>query len=310
MEIWIKMLQDPNTQWVLMGCLLLGISSGVIGSFALLRKHALIGDAMAHAALPGITIVFMIFGVKSIGLFLVGAAISGMLASYLITQIPLFSRIKEDTALGMVLSVFFGIGVVFLTIIQQSGAGNQSGLDHFLFGQAASLVRSDVNVMMIIAAIILLVTLLLFKEFKLLSFDPNYGRGLGFPMGLINFLMMALIVAAVVIGLQAVGVVLMSAMLITPAIAARYWTDNLKRMIMIAGAIGALSGVFGSLLSTLAPRMPTGPLIVLTATGFFIISLLFAPKRGLISKAIRFVILKNKVAREHAKAALKKEEWV
>lgn len=309
METWIKMLQDPNTQWVLMGCLLLGISSGVIGSFALLRKHALIGDAMAHAALPGITIIFMIFGVKSIGLFLIGAAISGLLASYLITQIPLFSRIKEDTALGMVLSVFFGIGVVFLTIIQQSGSGNQSGLDHFLFGQAASLVSTDVKVMMIIATIILIVTFVLFKEFKLLSFDPNYGKGLGFPMGLLNFLMMALIVAAVVIGLQAVGVVLMSAMLITPAIAARYWTEDLKWMVIIAGAIGALSGVLGSLLSTLAPRMPTGPLIVLTATAFFLISILFAPNRGLIAKAIRFMLMRNRVAREYTRSK-QKEEWV
>lgn len=309
METWIKMLQDPNTQWVLMGCLLLGISSGVIGSFALLRKHALIGDAMAHAALPGITIIFMIFGVKSIGLFLIGAAISGLLASYLITQIPLFSRIKEDTALGMVLSVFFGIGVVFLTIIQQSGSGNQSGLDHFLFGQAASLVSTDVKVMMVIATIILIVTFVLFKEFKLLSFDPNYGKGLGFPMGLLNFLMMALIVAAVVIGLQAVGVVLMSAMLITPAIAARYWTEDLKWMVIIAGAIGALSGVLGSLLSTLAPRMPTGPLIVLTATAFFIISILFAPNRGLIAKAIRFMLMRNRVAREYTRSK-QKEEWV
>ncbi|MEX2103739.1 MAG: iron chelate uptake ABC transporter family permease subunit, partial [Bacilli bacterium] len=186
---WL-MLSEANTQWVLMATMLLGLSSGVLGSFALMRKHSLIGDAMAHAALPGICLAFMFTGTKSIGLFMVGAACTGLLAAFSIQFITKKSRIKEDTALGLVLSVFFGVGIVLLTRIAHSPQGNKSGLDHFLFGKAASMVSSDVNVMAGVSIVLLLVTFILFKEFKLLSFDPNFGRGIGLPMGLLSLLLM------------------------------------------------------------------------------------------------------------------------
>jgi manganese/zinc/iron transport system permease protein len=310
--LWI-LLSDANTQWVLAGCLLLGISSGILGSFALLRKHSLIGDAMAHAALPGICIAFMLYGTKSIGLFMIGAAGAGLLAAFLINFITKYSRIKEDTSLGLVLSVFFGIGIVLLTQIQHGSNGNQSGLDDFLFGQAASLIGIDVKVMMVVAGLLLVITFLLFKEFKLLSFDPGFGRGLGLPMGFLNFLLMSLIVAAVVIGLQAVGVVLMAAMLITPAIAARYWTERLDRMVMLAGLFGAISGIIGTLISAMANNLPTGPLIVLSATILFLFSLVFAPQRGLLMKGLRHLKIRNIVARENAIQSLydlTEQQWV
>jgi manganese/zinc/iron transport system permease protein len=296
--LWM-MLSDANTQWVLLGSLLLGVSSGILGSFALLRKHSLIGDAMAHAALPGICIAFLLYGTKTIGLFMIGAAIAGLLAAFFINFITKHSRIKEDTSLGLVLSVFFGFGIVLLTQIQHGSNGNQSGLDDFLFGQAASLVGIDVKMMTAVASVLLIVTFLLFKEFKLLSFDPNFGRGLGLPMGFINFLLMTLIVCSVVIGLQAVGVVLMAAMLITPAIAARYWTECLECMVLLAGLFGAASGIMGTLLSTMANNLPTGPLIVLSATLLFLVSLIFAPQRGLLMKAIRHLRTRNQVAKEN-----------
>lgn len=299
-----SILLDANTRWVLSGCLLLGLSSGVLGSFAYLRKHSLIGDAMAHAALPGICIAFILYGTKSIALFLVGAAIAGLVASFFINFISAHSRIKPDTSLGLVLSVFFGIGIVLLTRIQHSSQGNQSGLDSFLFGKAASMVGTDVKVMMGVAIVLLLTTLLLFKEFKLLSFDPGFGRGLGLPMGFLNFLLMTLIVASVVIGLQAVGVVLMAAMLITPAISARYWTERLETMIILAGMFGALSGILGTMISTLANGLPTGPLIVLTAACLFFISLVFAPRRGLLAKALRLMKTRQTVARENVLQSL------
>lgn len=291
-------LQDANTQWVLFGTILLGVASGVLGSFALLRKQSLIGDAMAHAALPGICLAFLLYGTKSIGWFLVGAALSGLLATYFIQVIINHSRIKEDTAIGLVLSVFFGFGIVLLTKIAQSQNGNQSGLDDFIFGQAASLVGNDVRVISGVAIVLLVVTWLLFKELKLFTFDRQFAQGIGLPTGLLNGLLMALIVSAVVIGLQAVGVILMAAMLITPAISARYWTDRLDRMVVVAGTIGALSGMLGTLLSSLANRLPTGPVIVLAATVIFLISLIFAPNRGLVSKGLKLYRIRKIVARE------------
>ncbi|GAX89973.1 metal ABC transporter permease [Effusibacillus lacus] len=287
MESLPNLLSDPNTRWVLAGCILLGLSSGVLGCFAYLRKHSLMGDAVAHASLPGICVGFMIYGSKSIGVFLLAAAAAGLLCSFCISMLTRWSRIKEDTALGLVLSVFFGFGIVLLTRIQHTPNGNQSGLDDFLFGQAASLVGSDVRVMMALAGILLFITWLLFKEFKLLSFDPGFGRGLGLPMGVLNALMMLLIVLAVVIGLQAVGVVLMSAMLITPALAARYWTDRLDRMVLLAGLFGAASGFIGTLVSGMTAHLPTGPVIVLASTVLFLVSFVFAPRRGLLMKWYR-----------------------
>ncbi|WP_214482266.1 metal ABC transporter permease [Bacillus sp. SM2101] len=295
----ISTLSDANTQWVLIGTVLLGIASGVLGSFALLRKQSLLGDAMAHAALPGICIAFLLYGSKSIVLFLIGAAISGLIATYFIQSIISFSRIKEDTAIGLILSVFFGFGIVLLTFIAQNSSGNQSGLDDFIFGQAASLIGTDVKVISGVAITMLVITLLLFKEFKLLTFDPQFAKGIGLPTGVLNALLMVLIVGAVVIGLQAVGVVLMAAMLITPAIAARYWTERLDYMVIISGAIGAVSGILGTLISTTTTGMPTGPLIIVAATIIFLVSMIFAPNRGLLMKGIRLLKLRKLVAKEN-----------
>ncbi|RYM05879.1 metal ABC transporter permease [Sporolactobacillus sp. THM7-7] len=294
----LHIFQDPNTRWILFATMLLGLSSGVIGSFAYLRKQSLMGDALSHAALPGICFAFMITGSKSILFFLIGALIAGILATVLISYITRQTRIKQDSALGITLSIFFGAGIVLLTQIQHSDAGNQSGLDKFLFGQAAAMVQDDVMTMILIAAILVGVCTLFFKEFKLLSFDPGFAKGIGLPVVLLDHFIMLLMVVAVVVGLQAVGVVLMAALLITPAIAARYWTEKLHVMVMSSGIFGMLSGFIGTMASTMVENMPTGPLIVLSATAMFVFSILFAPKRGLVAKALLRVSVKNKVAKE------------
>ncbi len=281
----LSIFQDPNTRWILTGTMLLGICSGVIGSFAYLRKQALMGDALSHAALPGICVAFMITGTKSIFAFLLGALTAGIIATFAIGYITRETRIKQDSALGIILTVFFGFGIVLLTQIQHSNYGNQSGLDKFLFGQAAAMMSRDVTTMALICVLLLFLTYLFFKEFKLVSFDPGFAKGVGFPVKLLEQFIMFLMVVAVVIGIQAVGVVLMAAMLITPAVAARYWTDKLHIMVMVSGAFGALSGMGGTILSTLGYSMPTGPLIVLSATAIFLFSLLFAPEKGLVAKA-------------------------
>ncbi|MDT9024587.1 metal ABC transporter permease [Rossellomorea yichunensis] len=286
-HLWQSILTDGNTQWVLLSTLLLGIASGVLGSFALLRKQSLIGDAVAHAALPGICFAFMFMGEKNFFVLLIGAAATGLLAAYTIQLITNTTRIKEDTAICLVLSVFFGLGIVLLTKVAQMPTGNQSGLDDFIFGQAASLVGRDVQLMGLTAAALIIITSLLFKEFKVSTFDPQFAKGIGLPVGFLNFLFVSLLVITVVIGIQAVGVILMAAMLITPAISARYWTDSLWIMVFISGMVGGLSGAIGTLISTLGKGLSTGPFIVLTATVIFIISMLFSPKRGLISVILK-----------------------
>lgn len=283
----LALLTDPNLQWILFGSMLLGLSTGVIGTFAYLRKQSLIGDTLAHAALPGICIAFMLTGVKSVVVFMLGAIIAGMLATVGITAITRHTRIKADAAMGIVLSLFFGIGIVLLTHIQHSGYGNQSGLDKFLFGQAASMTAKDVYAMGGVALVLVVCSWLLFKEFKLLSFDAGYGRGLGYPVGALEQLLLWLVTVAVVVGIQAVGVVLVAALLITPAVSARYWTDRLSAMAVLSGLFGALSGAAGTWISAGTENLPTGPLSVLAATGLFLASVLCGPRRGLLAKAWR-----------------------
>ncbi|MFF2446550.1 metal ABC transporter permease [Neobacillus sp. NPDC058068] len=281
---WFSLFLDPNTQWILMGSMLLGLSSGVIGSFAYLRKQSLMGDALSHAALPGVCLAYMVTGTKSIFFFLIGAIIAGILATAAIGYITRNSRIKQDSALGIILTVFFGVGIVLLTQIQHSNSGNQSGLDKFLFGHAASMIKLDVYTIAGISAVLVALCFLFFKEFKLLSFDSGFAKGIGLPTILLDQFMMLLIVTAVVIGIQAVGVVLMAALLITPAVAARYWTEKLHVMVILAGLFGAFSGFVGTVVSSMVNNLPTGPLIVLSATVLFIISVLAAPNRGVLAK--------------------------
>ncbi|WHY85605.1 metal ABC transporter permease [Neobacillus novalis] len=288
---WLSLFSDPNTQWILMGSMLLGLCSGVIGSFAYLRKQSLMGDALSHAALPGVCLAYMVTGTKSIFFFLIGAIIAGILATVAIGYITRNSRIKQDSALGIILTVFFGVGIVLLTQIQHSSSGNQSGLDKFLFGHAASMIKLDVYTIAGISAVLVALCFLFFKEFKLLSFDPGFAKGIGLPTILLDQFMMLLIVTAVVIGIQAVGVVLMAALLITPAVAARYWTEKLHVMVILSGLFGAFSGFAGTLVSSMVNNLPTGPLIVLSATVLFIISVLVAPNRGVLAKTrLRFSV--------------------
>ena len=273
---------DYTIRNVALGAAILGVVGGALGSFAILRRQGLFGDALAHATLPGVCVAFILSGAKASIVLMSGAALSAGLGALLILTIVNRTRIKQDAALGIVLSVFFGAGAVLITYIGGSGSGNQSGLDRFIFGQAATIVRDDVITMGILAALALLVVALLFKEFKLLSFDPAFAASLGFPVGRLNVLLTMLIVVAVIIGIQAVGVVLMAAMLIIPAAAARQWTDSLGTMIVLSGLFGALSGVSGALISATGANLPTGPLIVLCATALLVLSLFLGRSQGFL----------------------------
>ena len=274
------LLFDYTIRNVALGAAILGVVGGALGSFAVLRRQGLLGDALAHATLPGVCLAFMLSGTKTPIVLLVGATLSACLGALLILAIVRRTRIKQDAALGIVLSVFFGAGVVLLTHIAGSGNAGQSGLDRFIFGQASTIVWDDVLVMAVLAFAALFLMVLLFKEFKLLSFDPAFGASMGFPIKKLNALLTSLIVVAVIVGIQAVGVVLMAAMLITPAATARQWTDRLGTMVVVSGFFGAFSGVSGALISATGANLPTGPLIVLVATSILLVSLLLGQRHG------------------------------
>ncbi len=267
--------------------MLLAASSAVVGCFTLLRKRALVGDAIAHAVLPGVCLAFILSGTKNPVFLLIGAFITGWLSVYFIDHITSRTRIKEDAAIGLVLSVFFGFGILLLTAIQHGGNASQSGLDKFLFGKAASLVGEDLITFGSVAVILLLTILLFYKEFKLLCFDREYAKTLGFPVKMLELVLTSLTVLAVVVGIQAVGVVLMAAILITPAAAARFWTDRLGIMILIAAVIGAFSGFSGAFVSYVAPSMPTGPWIVMIVSVLAIGSFILAPQKGFMGRMFR-----------------------
>ncbi|TRX50682.1 iron chelate uptake ABC transporter family permease subunit [Fulvivirga sp. M361] len=272
---------DPNIRYVVLGSVLLTASSAIVGSFTFLKKKALVGDAVAHSVLPGVCLSFILVGEKNPFVLIIGAFFTGWVSLLLIDVITAKSKIKEDTAIGLILSVFFGIGIFILTIIQKSGISSQTGLDQFLFGKAASLVGQDLLIFGVVAGILVVTVFLFFKEFTLIAFDEAFASTIGVPVRGVELVLTTLTVLAVVIGIQAVGVVLMAAMLITPAAAARFWTEKVSVMIALAALFGALSGLSGAYISYIAPAMPTGPWIVVVVSTIAFISFFAAPKKGI-----------------------------
>jgi len=275
---------DINLIWVLAGCALIGAGSSLVGVFTFLRKESLVGDAVAHALLPGVVLAFMVFQVKSIWVLFPGALIAGWLSLLSISGITRHSKIKPDTAIAIVLSVFFAIGVVLLTNVQQGDYGNQTGLDSFIFGKAASMLPGEINLFILVDLILIGTILLFYPYLKLFVFDPEFSKATGMPVGLLNFLLSTLTVLAVATGIQAVGVVLMAALIITPAAAARFLTSSLRSLIAMAVLIGVLCSVFGVLISYTAPSMPTGPWIVMVLSVVAVGSFVLAPRKGILSK--------------------------
>ena len=291
--------QNPNIRFVTGGSVLLAISSALVGCFTFLKKKALVGDAVAHAVLPGICLAFLLSGTKNPIYLITGAFLTGWLSLILIDVITRKSKIKEDTAIGLILSVFFGIGILLLTMIQHSGNAAQTGLDSFLFGKAAALIGQDLIIFSVISICLLLGVILFYKEFALVSFDEDFAKSIGFPVKRLELALTTLTVLAVVTGIQAVGVVLMAAMLITPAAAARFWTNRLNIMLLLAAIFGAFSGVSGAYISYVAPSMPTGPWIVMVISMIALASFFIAPEKGILYKLIRQSKIKKRILTEN-----------
>ncbi len=298
-----------NAALVAIGAACLGFAAGSSGTFLFLRKRALVSDAVAHATLPGVGIAFILMvslggdGRNLLGL-LAGSAMTAWIGLLLIEWISRRTRLAEDAAIGAVLGVFFGLGIVLLTVIQSMSAGRQAGLEGFLLGSTAGMLFQDAVVIAIGGSLAVLVTWLLRRPMTLVAFDSDYAAAMGYDVRRIDLLMMGLVMAVTVIGLKLVGLILIVAMLIIPAVTARFWTDRSAWVIWIAGAVGGASGYLGAVLSASAPALPTGPIIVLVAAAIFVFSLFFAPVRGVLAAVIKHRRFQARVHRRQGLLAL------
>lgn len=297
-------LQDATVRYALLGSILLGITCGLLGSFIVVRKMALVGDTLSHAVLPGVAIGFLWNMTKDPLAIFIGASIAGLLGTVFVGLITQTTRLKEDTALGMVLAAFFAVGICLVTMIQRLPSGNKGGIHTFLFGQAAAIGADDLKLMAAIAALAIAAISLLYKEFLVASFDSDFARAAGFPTQLIHYSLMLLVAFAVVISLQAVGVVLVSAMLITPAAAAYLLTDRLSRMLWLAALFGMFAGAAGAFLSFLGPSLPTGPFMVLGATAVFAGAFFFGPRHGVAMRWLKQRSRARRIQRENTLKAV------
>ena len=309
-DIWnVLFLRDYNTRLVVICTMLLGCACGLMGGFLLLRKRSLMGDTLSHATLPGVGLSFMLAVAlggdgKSLPILLAGAAITGVIGCAAVLFIREQTRIKDDAAMGIVLSVFFGAGVAILGVIQTMPEGSAAGLESFIYGKTASMVMSDFQILVLVTICVITCSLLLFKEFRLLCFDETFAAALGWPVKFLYILLLALITAVTVAGLQAVGLILIIAFLITPAAAARFWTNQLDRMLVLSALIGAASGWLGASLSAFIPRLPAGAVIVLVAALFFVVSMLIGTERGVMIRFLRQSQLRKRMGRQHLLRAL------
>ena len=276
----------------------------MIGTFAFLRKRALIGDAIAHALLPGICLGFMFSGEKNLLYLFLGAFATGWISTFLVDYIVNKSKVKQDAAIGIVLSVFFAFGIVLLTYIQQGDYADHGGLNVFLFGQAAAITKADLWIFAIIFGIISLAIVLFYKGFVTVSFNAEFARAKGLPVRTLEFLLTSLTVLSIASGIQALGVVLMSALIVTPAAAARFWTNNLTKMLLIAVVFSVFSGFFGAFVSYTESGSPTGPWVVMILSIITILSFIFSVKRGILARYLNNQKNRRKILHENILKAI------
>jgi manganese/zinc/iron transport system permease protein len=281
-----------NTAVVSIGAALLGASAATVGTYVLLRKRALVSDAISHATLPGLALAFMgaawLTGEgRSTVALTAGAAASAWLGLLAVEWMTRRTRLTEDAAIGAVLSVFFGFGIVLMTVVQTLETGGQAGLASYLLGSTAGMLRTEAEVIAVSGAVATLMVLLLKKHFTLVCFDEGYAAALGVNIRTVDLVMMGLVLAVTVIGLRIVGLVLIVALMIIPPVAARFWTERSDRMVLIAAGLGAASAYIGAALSSVGPRLPTGAVMVLVAFSLFVLSLLLSPVRGVLALALK-----------------------
>lgn len=300
-----------NTAIVAIGAVFLGLSGGMVGTFLLLRRRSLVSDALSHATLPGVGIAFLVMALAGgTGRFLpgllLGAAISALIGLAVVEWLTRRTRLQPDAAIGAVLSSFFGFGVVVLTVIQSAQIGQQAGIGSFLLGSISGMLRSEAMILTGLALVILLAVIAMRRAFAIVAFDEVFAASTGIDVRRTDLILMLLVLAVVVTGLRVVGLVLVIALVIIPPVAARFWTDRVGRMLAISGAIGGTSGFIGTGLSASVPNLPAGPIIVLVATAIFALSMLFAPRRGVLAGRNRARLHADEVRRQQGITALKR----
>ncbi|WP_120634621.1 metal ABC transporter permease [Ruegeria sp. EL01] len=304
-----------NATLVAIGATLLGVSAGVTGTFLFLRKRALVSDAISHATLPGVCLAFMALvalggdGRNLIGL-LAGSAVSAWVGLLCMNWLTRHTRLAEDAAIGAVLSVFFGLGIVLLTVIQTMGVGRQAGLEGFLLGSTAGMLWADALIIAIGGAATLLLVMVIRRPMTMVAFDPDYAAARGLPVHRIDLAMMGLVMAVTVVGLKIVGLILIVALLIIPPVTARFWSERSDRVVLLAGLAGGLAGYVGAALSASAPNLPTGPIIVLVSFAFFILSLFLAPVRGVLAAVLRHLRFQRRVHIRQGLLALAQDQKI
>lgn len=301
MEIFYKYLTltDPNVRYVVLSIVLLGGVSGSVGSFNFLRKKTLVGETVAHSMLPGVLIAFLLSGVKNPYILVIGAAISGWLSILLVDAITTHSKIKGDSALAIVLSSFFGFGIVLLTMIQGRYVGNQSGLDHYIFGNAAAMSPEDSLAFAWVSLAVIALVVANYFSLKAIIFNPDYAKSIGISRRRINGLISFITILSISVGIKAVGIVMMSALLIIPPTAARFWTQRFTPLLLISGVFGAVAGWLGAFVSYSQTSMPTGPWTIVAVSIIAFISMLFAPKRGVVYQRWNKLMLKRRINEEN-----------
>ncbi len=276
----------------MIGSLIVGVTCGLIGSFIILRRMALIGDALAHAVLPGVVVGFIVAGKNPLALFL-GAVGAGLLTALLIGFVSRNTRVKEDTAIGVVFTGFFALGVMMISQLKRV----HLDLTCYLFGQPLAVTALDLWLTGIIGAVVLLAIVLFYKQLVITSFDPVLATSLGISAGAVHYFLMTLLSMTVVASIQSVGVVLVVAMLITPGATAYLLTNRMQWMLVLAGLIGGVSALLGMYISCWL-NLTSGEAMVVVCAGFFGLAMFFSPKMGIVSKAIRRVHARRRVALE------------
>ena len=305
-EQWrrVLLLQDYNTRVVLFGVAVLGIAAGLVGSFTLLRKRALLADALAHSSAPGIGLAFIVasyFGwdAKSLPNLLIGATITGLLGVCVVLVVRSQTRLKEDAGLGIALSVFFGAGISLFGIVQKMSTGQAAGLENFIYGKTASMNAYDAKLIATASCLAIVGCMMLFKELKLLCFDENFAGSRGMPVLFLDVVLMSLVVVVTIVGLQAVGLILVVALFVTPAASARFWTEKMWAVAWLSAVLGGMGGMVGAAASALFPRLPSGAMIVMAATSIFILSMFFGSKRGVLIRWLRRYNVNRRIRQHH-----------
>jgi len=297
-------MQDRSLRYALIGSLLLGVSCGLMGAFLVVRKLALMSDSLSHAVLPGVALGFLWTMTKNPFAIFIGATIAGLLGAGVVQAIRSTTKQKEDASLGFVLAAFYAVGICLMTMIQNLPGGSKSGLDKFMFGQVAALSQDDILLLGGVTLLAVLLIFIFYKEFLLTSFDPSFARSAGLPTQIFHYLLMLLLAFSIVASLQAVGVILVAAMLVIPAASAYLLTDRMGWMLMLSAIFGMCSGAVGAFFSFVGRNLPTGPLMVMAAAVVFVLALFFGPRHGIFARWWRHRSRSKRIQRENTLKAI------